>query len=74
MKSGRAEVLFDYFPREDVMLLSKDEDAITVGVDAVDSEGLYYWLLQYGDKVTAVAPEQVVEKMKGKLQAIAERY
>lgn len=74
VKSGRAEVLYDFFPREDVMLLSKDGDSITVGVDAVDSEGLYFWLLQYSETVTAVGPEQVVAKMKGKLKAIAERY
>ena len=74
VKSGRAEVLFDYFPREDVMLLSKDEDSITVGVDAVDSEGLYYWLLQYGENVIAIEPEQVVEMMKDKLKTIASEY
>ena len=74
VNSGRAEVLFDYFPREDIMLLSKDEDSITVGVDAVDSEGLYFWLLQYGETVSAIGPKQVVEKMKGKLKTIAGKY
>ncbi len=72
--SGRAEVLYDIFPREDVILLSKDGETITVGVDAVDSEGLYYWLLQYAENVTAVGPQQVVEKMKGKLKTIAANY
>ena len=72
--SGRAEVLYDYFPREEVMLLSKDEDSITVGVETIDSDGLYFWLLQYGETVTAIGPEKVAEKMRGKLQAIAAAY
>lgn len=72
--SGRAEVLYDYFPRENVMLLSKDGDTITVGVDSIDSPGLYFWLLQYGETVTAVGPEQVVEKMKSKLDVLAANY
>ena len=72
--SGRAEVLYDYFPRDEVMLLSKDADSFTVGVETIDSDGLYFWLLQYGETVTAIGPEKVAEKMRGKLQAIAAAY
>ncbi|MCR4804242.1 MAG: WYL domain-containing protein [Clostridia bacterium] len=74
VKAGRAEVLYDYFPREEVMLLSKDEGSITVGVETVDSEGLYFWLLQYGESVAAAGPEQVVEKMRKKLAAVRAGY
>lgn len=63
-----------YFPREEVMLLSKDEGSITVGVETVDSEGLYFWLLQYGESVAAAGPEQVVEKMRKKLAAVRAGY
>ncbi len=67
-------MLYDYFPREEVMLLSKDEGSITVGVETVDSEGLYFWLLQYGESVVAAGPEQVVEKMRKKLAAVRAGY
>ena len=73
-RTGRAEVLYDYFPREEVMLLSKEDGSITVGVETVDSEGLYYWLLQYGESVAAVGPEEVVEKMRKKLATVCAGY
>lgn len=39
---------------------------IEVDVQTVDSDGLYYWLLKYGCKITVIAPESVRKTMKKK--------
>ena len=50
------------------------KDYITVAVDTVLSEGLYFWLLQYGGCVRAVEPEVVKQTMNEKLQKMIECY
>jgi len=74
VKKGNEDVLFDYFVPDEVTLIRKMKGYITVAIDTTLSDGLYFWLLQYGGCVRAVEPEIIKKTMNEKLDKMVENY
>jgi len=66
------DTLFEQFGT--VLSIQQAEDHLEVIVETEDSNGLYYWLLQYGKYVTVVSPQSVRDKVKAMLRIIFLNY
>ncbi len=49
-------------------------DQCQTRVEVIDSDGLYFWLLQYSQTVRVVEPEEVKNKLKEKAENIIKMY
>ena len=58
----------DIWPRK------SDGDWVSVTVRAKDNQGLYRWLLQYGDKIEVVSPSHIRAEVKAALVAAIDIY
>lgn len=58
---------------ENIYVLNKDTDA-EVHIITEDSDGLYYWLMQYGEHITIQSPENVKNTYLKKLGKIYSHY
>lgn len=64
--------LVDYFGSE--LIFREQDDGYLVTIDVMDSEGLYYWLLQYEKHVKVISPTSVKDKLLEKVKGILELY
>lgn len=64
--------LLDYFGTD--IVFRKHDDGYHATVKVMDSEGLYYWLLQYGSNVKVISPDSVKEKLLGKVKGVLKMY
>lgn len=64
--------LIDYFGSDLIFVPYNEKYRVTV--DVMDSEGLYYWLLQYEKNVKVIAPIGVREKLIDKAKGILDLY
>lgn len=53
---------------------AKDEERFEVTVDAVDSQGLYQWIAQYGNRMKIESPVECIENYKKYLQDALMQY
>lgn len=64
--------LVDYFGSD--IRFQEHSGQLRVFVDVLDSEGLYYWLLQYEQNVKVLSPISVKEKLLEKIKGILTLY
>lgn len=64
--------LIDYFGTD--LVLTNYDDKLRVTVDVLDSNGLYYWLLQYEKNVKVITPASVKDKLLLKVKDILKLY
>lgn len=64
--------LIDYFGEN--IRVTKKEDCILAEVSALKSSGLFFWLLQYGQYVTLLEPEDMRAEVVRRLQIIQSKY
>lgn len=64
--------LIDYFGTE--LHFKNAGDKYQVTVDVMDSQDLYYWLLQYGRNIKIISPASVREKFIEKVREILKLY
>lgn len=64
--------LVDYFGK--TIHIQKKEDYLLVSVQTVLSKGLYYWLMQFGEHITVISPEEVRAEFKKRLGIIYRNY
>ncbi|MDD3227811.1 MAG: WYL domain-containing protein [Oscillospiraceae bacterium] len=72
VKSYMVDDLIDFFGDE--IRFIPIEDGFHVVVDVMESDGLYFWLLQYGEHMTIVEPESVRAELVRRLDSIRKRY
>ncbi len=72
VKSHMVDDLIDYFGTD--IAFKKCENGYLVTVNVMDSDGLYYWLLQYERNVKVISPASVKEKLLSKVKGILELY
>ena len=65
--------IMDYFGM-DIDIIAKNSKNCKVRIKTSESEGLYYWLLQYSDNVEVIEPIFVREKFIKKLKNIILKY
>lgn len=70
--SYMADDLIDRFGQD--IKLTKSGDMYEMTVVTEESNGLYYWLLQYGEEVTVVSPERVREEVLRRVESIRKNY
>ena len=56
------------------VIYNLQEDTFDFDVDANLSDGLVSWILQFGSGVTAIAPEKLVNMIKGRLNDLNDIY
>lgn len=64
--------LVDYFGRN--IHIQNHNDYLLVSVNTVLSNGLYYWLMQFGEHITVISPEEVRTEFKRRLGIIYRNY
>ena len=64
--------IIDYFGSE--LSIKMIGDQCQTRVEVIDSDGLYFWLLQYSQTVRVVEPEEVKNKLKEKAENIIKMY
>lgn len=64
--------LLDFFG--DKLKISSSIDKLLATVRTTQSEGLYRWLMEYSETVTAISPESVVTEMQRRTKAAAGAY
>lgn len=57
-----------------ILSIQQVDDHLEVSVETENSNGLYYWLLQYGKNVTVIEPQAVREKMRAMIRKIYINY
>ncbi len=66
-------VLVDRFGK-DFPVIQKDEGHFTAYVDAAVSEQFLGWIISLGSGVKLIAPEAVVERMRGEVRRLSNQY
>ena len=56
----------------DLEICAAEDDYCNATITAQENDGLYQWLMQFGDKICVVSPDNVREKLKQKLLAALE--
>ena len=51
----------------EVNIYKIDDDYYSATITAQENDGLYQWLMQFGDRIRVVSPENVREKLKQRL-------
>ncbi len=64
--------IIDYFGRN--VKIEPTDDLYYVTVKVMESEGLYYWLLQHGESIEVIKPQSVREKFTEKLEKIYNQH
>lgn len=64
--------IIDYFGDE--VTFTPNGNRYDVSVCVNESQGLYYWLLQFGENVKVISPNSVKEKLIAKLKNICKQY
>lgn len=64
--------LIDFFGRD--IHLTSSENAYEVTLQTIESDGLYYWLLQYGEHITIQKPQSVRDEYLRRIKKIEEKY
>ena len=64
--------LVDYFGKN--IHIQEKEDYLLVSVQTVLSKGLYYWLMQFGEHITVISPEEVRVEFKRRLGIVYRNY
>ncbi len=72
VQSYMVDDLIDFFGTE-IKFVPAD-GGFHVVVDVMESDGLYFWLLQYGEHVTIVEPESIRTEFVRRLDSIRMRY
>lgn len=72
VKSYMVDDLIDFFGNE-IRFIPVD-GGFHVIVNVMESDGLYFWLLQYGEHMTVVEPESVRAELVRRLDTIRNRY
>lgn len=72
VKSYMVDDLIDFFGDE--IQFAPAGDGFHVVVDVMESDGLYFWLLQYGEHMTIVEPASVRTELMRRLDTIRNRY
>ncbi len=67
-----ADDLIDHFGQD--IKITKSGDMYEMTVFTEESNGLYYWLLQYGEEVTVVSPERVRTEIIRRIDNIRKNY
>lgn len=67
-----ADDLLDYFGRDIRLMPCGDTYELTVRT--TESEGLYYWLLQYGEHIVIKKPQSVRDEYLRRIRTIGEKY
>lgn len=67
-----ADDLVDYFGKDIKIVPYGDSYRLTIRTE--ESDGLYYWLLQYGECVTVISPERVRAEVVRRIEKIRSRY
>ncbi len=73
VKADMFDDLIDYFG-QDLHINRVDADYYQVKIDVLDSEGLYFWLLQYETNVKVIEPASVRVKLLKKVEDILHHY
>lgn len=68
-----AGVVIDRFGK-DVTMLRESPETFTVSVTIYESPQFYGWLLSLGEEAQIIAPKESVEKMRGYIERIFEKY
>jgi predicted DNA-binding transcriptional regulator YafY len=58
----------------DNLRILKKEEIFEVFLDVNESDGLYFWLMQYGEHTEVISPENVRIKLKEKLESVLNKY
>lgn len=66
IKSGLLEEMLDYF-ESGLSLQDYNDDYTTISVKVYESDGLYYWLMQHGENIEVLEPEDVRKEMRSRL-------
>lgn len=67
-----ADKIVDYFGP--YIKIKKLPSGFDITVEVNDGNGLYYWLMQHGTNIKVVSPQNVIDKLKLKLQETLELY
>lgn len=71
-KSALGEIV-DNFLDENIVL-SAEEDYLTIAVRTCKSEGLYYWLMQHLETVKVIEPEDIRDELIGRIERVMKGY
>ncbi|MFI3115543.1 MAG: WYL domain-containing protein [Clostridia bacterium] len=66
------DTMKDFFG-DDVSIIKRG-DVVNVRANVLDSDGLYFWLLQQGDNLKVITPTTVREKLIAKIDKMREIY
>ncbi len=72
-KNDLLEVIIDRFG-ENVKIQKHDKDSFIIKTNAVVSDGLTKWLLQFGGKIKVKSPNDLIYEVKKKAQEIIDIY
>lgn len=73
VKADMVDELIDYFG-EEIEFQKREEDFFDVRVVVNDGDGLYFWLLQYAEKVKVISPENVRVELLDRIKRIMDLY
>lgn len=73
VKPNMVDELIDYFG-ENIEFKQNGSDEYDVRVAVNEGDGLYFWLLQYGENVKVVSPVQVREELLKRVRRIKDLY
>lgn len=72
-KKWMIEEICDYF-EEGLRILSYDAENADISIKTYESDGLYYWLMQHGENVKVLEPENVRDEIKSRLKSALSMY
>ncbi len=73
VKAEMVDEIIDYFG-EDIQFKKQEDNYFDVRVSVNDGDGLYFWLLQYAEKVKVISPKSVRNELLKRVQAIIKNY
>ncbi len=72
-KKSRLEQIVDRFS-ENIMIYHVTEDSFSFSVEALISDGLISWLLQFGSDIEVLSPAELRDSIKEKIKKLGETY
>ncbi len=72
INADMVDELIDYFGEN--IRIEKTNGLFDVSINVMESEGLYYWLLQHGENIEIISPQKIRDNFIQKIDGISKRY
>ena len=71
-RNALGEIIDNFY--DGIIVLDSDINSLTIAVNSIKSEGLYYWLMQHLETVEVIRPEKVREELINRVTEVVMRY